>query len=314
MGKAAQATEAARLQRVASLESTVRALTQENAALRYQDQVRSLQLARLAALAGVSDEMRAIERQAARVVQADINNPASPIPDPPDVAPTETTEQTLQPETGDDARRPGETPGSVNKVPATQVDTPLQPGETLPTSPATQLVDVTAPVVDTKTHVPNEMTRIEEDVRTGEPGTWETAFPLNPAFGQDPQAQMSGNSGGSGQMTEVPGSGAQRNSSRTMAALRLAKLRIQAGLARGDEFGIAGQIEADAKMSDAMINHEITTLSTLTRAATRQQRPANLVPKAASGGQRQAPSLNAAAAVPASVGAGSLDEASELFL
>lgn len=312
MGKAAQATEAARQSKIASMESRIAGLLQENRTLRYRDEVRSLQLARLAALAGVTDEMVAIERQAARVVQADVNNPASPIPDPPEAAPTETTEQTLQSETNDDARRPGETPGSTNRVPAEQTDTPLQPGETMPTSPATQLVDVTAPVAGTPTHVPNEQTRIETDVRTGEPGTWETAFPLNPAFGQDPQAQQSGNSGGTGQMTEVPGT--SRNSSRTVASLRLAELRIQSGLARGDKYAVAGQIEGDRKLSDAVIDHEIATLSSVTKAAARQARPANLVPKAASGGQRQAPSLNSTAAVPASVGSGDLDEASELFL
>lgn len=312
MGKAAQATEAARQSKIASMESRIAGLLQENQALRYRDEVRSLQLARLAALAGVTDEMAAIERHAARVVQADVNNPASPIPDPPEAAPTETTEQTLQPETNDDARTPGETPGSTGRVPAEQVDTPLQPGESMPTSPATQLVDVTAPVAGTPTHVPNEQTRIETDVRTGEPGTWETAFPLNPAFGQDPQAQQSGNSGGTGQMTEVPGS--SRTSGRTMASLRLAKLRIAAGLARGDEFAVAGQIEGDRSLSDAVINHEINTLSSVTKAASRQARPANLVPKSASNGQRQAPSMNTVAAVPASVGAGELDEASELFL
>src|SRR5688572_25124322 len=79
----------------------------------------------------------------------------------------------------------------------------------------------------------------------------ETAFPLNPAFGPSQQAG-----------TTPPRSGemSQTASQRTMAAIRLARLRVAAGLVQGDDLAVAASIEGDRNLSDAMIRHEIATL------------------------------------------------------
>jgi hypothetical protein len=263
-------------------QSVIDSLTRKNAVLEAQ-------LAFLAKAAGVETQFAAIQRQ------ADINNPASPVPDPGEEQAYETTEQALAPETMDNPQTPGETPGSVNRVPAEQTDVPMSPGVTMPTSPANQLVDVTAPVAGTNTgEVPLNQTRIETDVRVGDPMA---------NAGSD-QAKMFpwiiGSSGGD-----------PIASNRTMASLRLAKLRKNAGLAQGDEFRVATAIETDASLPDVVIANEIRTLESLGKVASKRERPAGLVPRAASGG-RSAPSM-------ASLGQSTAvsyadDDASDLFL
>jgi hypothetical protein len=98
-----------------------------------------------------------------------------------------------------------------------------------------------------------------------------------------------------------------------MAAMRLAELRMTAGLAQGDKFSVAASIEADPNLNDAMLRHEIATLSQLTAKA--KQRPAGLVPRAASakGVQRTMPSLVTQPAPITSVAGavGSIDEDAE---
>lgn len=241
------------------------------------------QLGYLASVAGVAKEFDAIKREGAKKI-ADIMNPAQPIPDPPGGAPTETTEQAEAPETFDDPRNPGLTPGSTNGVPAQQVDSPLVPGVTLPTTPYANLVDVTQPVEGTQTHVPLDQTKIETDVRVGDPmvnaGAPESmAFPLNPEFAPDGASYA--NTVGS--------------PNRTMASLRLAKLRKSAGLVQGDkdEYLIATDIERTATLTDQMIGHEIATLeATLkaqaSKAPARRPEGGPLPRKAA---QRRVPSL-----------------------
>lgn len=79
-----------------------------------------------------------------------------------------------------------------------------------------------------------------------------------------------------------------------MASLRLAKLRIAAGLERGDELAVTAAIEADQNLSLDSIRTEVDTLTRVAKAAGRQtrQRPQGLVPRAAAQGvQRTMPSL-----------------------
>lgn len=272
------------------------------------------QLHYLATLAGVSGEFDAIKRQGAKKI-ADIMNPAEPIPDPPGGAPTETTEQAEAPETFDDPRNPGLTPGSTNGVPAQQTDSPLNPGVTLPTNPYSQLVDPTQPVEGTQTHVPLDQTKIETDVRVGDPmanagAPQSFAFPLTGPFAQD----------GAASANQVTSPGYQ-NQGRTMASLRLAKLRKSAGLIDGDkdEYLVATDIERTAALTDQMIEHEIGTLEAISKQAAKApaKRPAGgPLPKQ---GQRRVPSL---AGTPAqqpmsttAAGAGFDDgDASDLFL
>ena len=252
-----------------SVEAALAANTAAVDALMRELRIQGAQNALLAKVAGLEDQFAAIRRQ------ADIDNPAQPVPDPGEEQAPESTEQAVTPEAADDPQRPGQTPNAVQGVPAEQVDTPLRPGVTMPTAPANQLVDVTAPVAGTNTgEVPLEQRRIETDVRVGDP--------------------MAG--AGSDQAKAFPwtmGSkeGQALASNRTMASMRLAELRIHAGLApASDKYGVAAAIETDGNFSDASLAHEIRTLEAVGRTAAKQQRPAGLVPRAAADA-RTAPSL-----------------------
>lgn len=293
------------MQAMASQQKNLRTVEARNRELERQLVIQGLQLAYVARLAGVTKEVEAIKRQ------ADIDNPAQPVPNPPSEAPVETTEQAATPEAYDNPNAIGQTPGANQGVAAETTATPMDPGVTLPTAPFNQLLNVSAPIAGTETHTPPDTTRIETDVRVGDPMNPETAYPLNPAFG--PSAQQGTTPPRDGEMAQT----AHRN--RTLASMRLARHRITAGLAKGDEFAVAASIESDSTLSEAMIRHEISTLSQVTKAAARQARPQGLVPRAASGAQgvqRTMPSLVTQAApitsVAGSVGA-SDDDAESLF-
>jgi len=235
-----------------------------------------LVLAFLTRMAGVSEHVAAIEKQ------ADAANPAQPVPDPPGANPSESSDQARTPEAQDDPRQQGVTPGSNQNIGADSTDVALAPGQSLPTAPYGDLEDVSAPVDGTQTHVPNEQTRLEVDVRVGDPTNPEQAYPWT-LGNENPQAEDA-----------VSGAGAainqQASSNRTMATIHLARLRIAAGIERGDDLQVAAAIDGDRKVSDRDIAKEIEVLSRVTKAATRQARPSNLVPKSASV-QRTTPSL-----------------------
>jgi hypothetical protein len=265
------------MQAMASQQKTLRDVQARNTELERQLAVQGLQLAYVARLAGVTKEVDAIKRQ------ADADNPAQPVPNPPSEQASESTEQAVTPEAYDNPNQIGETPGANQGVAAETTATPMDPGVTLPTAPYNQLLNVSAPVAGTETHTPPDTTRIETDVRVGDPMNPETAFPLNPAFG--PSAQQGTTPPRDGEMAQTG------SRTRTMASIRLARLRVQAGTARGDELSVAATIDADRELSDAMIRHEISTLSQVSKAASRQPRPQGLVPRSASGVQRTMPSL-----------------------
>lgn len=277
------------MQAMASQQALISRLQARNAELEHNNAVLGLQMAYVARLAGVTKEVDAIRAQADLVRKADADNPAQPVPNPPSEAPVETTEQAATPEAYDNPNQIGQTPGANQGVAAETTATPMDPGVTLPTAPYNQLLNVSAPVAGTETHVPNEQTRIETDVRVGDPMNPETAFPLNPAFG--PSAQQGTTPPRSGEMSQT--ASRKRGEGRTMASIRLARLRVQAGMARGDDLAVAASIEGDPNLSDAMIRHEISTLTQVTKAAARAQRPAGLVPRSAGaqGVQRTMPSL-----------------------
>lgn len=235
-------------------------------------------------LAGVSDEVAAIFRT------ADVENPAQPVPNPPAQPATTSTEEAVAPEAYDNPQAPGMTPGSVQHVPADATGTPMDAGTTLPTAPYNQLVDPQAPVAGTQVgEVPLEQVRTEVDVRVGDPMNPEVAFPLN------------------NQATAA---------NRTMASMRLARLRIQAGTATGDDLQVAASIEANAALSNEAIESEISTLAGVVKAASRRsQRPAGAVPKAAASG-RVTPSLVQQPGITAEAGAYGSDDsdAEDIFL
>ncbi|HEY3702741.1 MAG TPA: hypothetical protein VGL32_10835 [Acidimicrobiales bacterium] len=250
-----------------SVEAAVGGLMRELAIIRAQNEL-------IAKAAGLDDQFAEIRRQ------ADINNPASPVPDPGEEQAPESTEQAVTPEAMDDPQRPGQTPQSVQGVPAEQVDTPLRPGVTMPTSPANNLIDVTAPVAGTQTgEVPLEQRRIETDVRVGDPMA---------GAGSDEAKMFPWTMGANGNAVAA---------NRTMASMRLAELRIAAQLApAGDKFALTAAIETDASLTDEAMAAEIRTLEAIGRTAARQPRPAGLVPRAAAHGDRGAPSLAPATA------------------
>jgi len=233
---------------------------------RKQLAVQGQQIALIARLAGVTSEVESLAKT------ADIANPAQPIPDPAPQAPSETTEQAATPETNDDVRAPGQTGNSTAGVPAAATDTALTPGGTLPAEPYGNLQDVTAPVsghLDVATTPPESM-RIETDVRAMDPMQPEVAFPWTISDNQSNSAPPK-----DGEMSQT-GGGSAPTPSRTHACLRLARLRIQAGTASGDDLSVAARLEADASLTDAVINHEIGVLAGVVKSATaRTVVPAN---------------------------------------
>jgi hypothetical protein len=216
------------------------------------------QVAFIAHVAGLQPQMTAIAAKT-----ADINNPAQPVPDPGEQGPSQTTEQAATAEAHDDPTVMGATPGSMNGLAAEMQDNPTNVGESLPTSPFGQQVDVTAPVAGTNTgEVPLPAVRTEVDVRVGNPDDPQPAFPWTIA------------------------------ANRTMAAMHLARLRVSAGLAQGDDLVLAAKIEKDASISNEMLEHEVRVLSKVVDARPRRQasRSTGTVPRSA-GVQRVSPSL-----------------------
>lgn len=258
------------------------------------------QIALIARLAGITDEVEALAKT------ADINNPAQPIPDPAPQAPSETTEQAATPETNDDVRAPGQTGNSTAGVPAAATDTALTPGGTLPAEPYGNLQDVTAPSsghLDVST-TPRDMMRIETDVRVGNPMVPDVAFPWTISDNQSNSAPPA-----DGEMA----GGAPSSPSRTHACLRLARLRIQAGAETGEDLSVAARLEADAKLTDELIRHEIDVLERVSATASRAPQSSGRVASRGVKGGRVAPSLASQAAASAAP-VGSDAEIDDLFV
>jgi hypothetical protein len=268
------------LQSLASQQKVIDSLREENARQASLNELRGIEIDYIARVAGITPEIDAIR------ATADIANPASPVPDPASSGPSETTEQAATPEARDDAQALGETPGSVAGVPADSTDVALNPGESLPTAPFGQVTDVTSPVAGTETQLPLDQTRIETDVRVGDPDNPEPAFPWTLS--------------------------AKDSRERTLASLRLARLRISAGIASGEDIMVASAIEADASLSNDLINNEINVLANVSKVASRQPRPTGLVPRSASA-ERTVPSLVGDAAPSLSTTAG-LDDTADADL
>lgn len=266
-------------QAVASQQQMLIQTQAENAGLRHRVAKADLVIDFIAKMAGLTEHVAAIR------TRADAMNPGQPIPDPPGVAPSETTEQAATPEAMDSPLIPGQTPGSVQHLPADATGTPMDPGTTLPTAPYNNLVDVTAPVEGTQTHVPLDQTRTEVDVRVGDPMNPQRAFP----WGMGPDAQ------GGQKAAAVAQPTAAQAQNRTLASIRLARLQIEANIASGPDLEVGALIESNASLSDADIAREIEILERVRTASahTASQRPAAAVPQRAMSTQvaRTAPSL-----------------------
>ncbi len=227
-------------------------------ALARKQAVQDLLIDYVADLAGVSKQVTAIRKR------ADLDNPAQPVDNPPSEPVTESTEEAATPEARDNVQAPGMTPGSVDNVAADTTDVALAPGESLPTAPFNQLVNPQAPVAGTETQLPLDQTRIETDVRVGDPTNPETAYPWTIA-----------SAGGN----------------RVTASIHLARLQIESGMSNETSDLVLGGKIAASESPDAEIESTIRTLEAVRKAAsTKQARPASLVPRAASA-QRTVPSL-----------------------
>lgn len=247
----------------------------------------------VAALGGVEDRV-----VAAMLKQADIQNPAQPVPEPPAQPATQSTQDAKTPEAFADVQRPGLVPGSTNDVAADATTTVYTPGQDVPVSPFRQLVDVTTPVDGTQSPRPLGEVKTETDVRVGDPMNPNTAFPLQGGF---QQAQRTS----SKQAVDERGE-------RMMASQRLARLQIQAGIADGDDLALGAEIERDPVRTLALIKTEIATLESVQKAAsTRQRVPQRLVPRVA-GATRSTPSMASGPSMPRTAAVGQPDD-SDLF-
>lgn len=243
---------------------------------------------------------------AAMTKRADVQNPAQPVPEPPSEPSPHGTQETKTPEAFADVTAPGLVPGSTQDVAADVTSTVYTPGQDIPAPPVKQLVDVTRPVDGTQSPQPLGDVKTLTDVRVGDPMNPQTAFPLRGDFAnaQRTSSRDGGSEGGGEHPTKKPGGG-----NRTMAALRLAKLRIEAGTAtHADEFAETGHIEANAAMTVEAITSEINTLTGVKTAAHQRMASRNpsLVPRNVAGAQRSVPSLQNTASTSAPVaGSGS---------
>ncbi len=275
-------------QKEQSMRPALAALVEQQKVIEGQDRrIAALEdgLTFVATLAGVEGHPKI----AALLVTADEDNPAQPIADVGAEAPTETTEQALQPEAKDDVTTPGPTPlTDVSPGATTDVTTPVdssgpttntsQPkdstpaaGDLAPIARRVQAegpvleeplelneVDVTAPVAGTEGPRPLNEVKIETEQRMGTPTT-EVAFPLE-----------------GGPFAERATTGA-----RTIAGLRLARLRMQAGIvAVTDDLTLGEEIAASAA-SDTDIQNEINTLSAVLAAKPKVTANRRLVPRQA---------------------------------
>lgn len=252
----------------------------------------------LAVHGGVEDKV-----VAAMLKQADIQNPAQPVAEPPAQPATQSTEDAKTPEAFADVQRPGLVPGSTNDVAADATTTVYTPGQDVPVSPFRELVDVTTPVDGTQNPRPLGEVKTETDVRVGDPMNPNVAYPLQGGF---QQAQRT-----SAKQEPV----VDERGERMVASLRLARLQIQAGIAEGDDLALGAEIERDPVRSLAVIKSEISTLENVQKAASANARrvPQRLVPRAA--GARSVPSMASGPSMPRTAGSASsaLVDDSDLF-
>lgn len=198
------------------------------------------------------------------VKRADIQNPAQPVPEPPAGPPTQTTDEAEAPEAMADVQTPGLVGGSTNDVAADATTTAYTPGMDVPGPAFKNLVDVTQPVDGTQNPRPLSETKTLTDVRVGDPMNATTAFPLQGPFSQQQRTSSLGTEG-----------------ERTMASLRLARLRINAGMTNAEnDLAEQAVIFKDASMSLDSIEREIGTLNKVVKAAKVKSRP-RMVPRTA---------------------------------
>lgn len=243
-----------------------------------QGQIRRLTkgLQVISQLAGV--EHKVATAMGLTLVVADVQNPAQPIPEPPAVPPSQDTVDAKTPEAMADVNAPGLVPGSTQDVAADVTTTNYTPGEDVGAAALHNLQDVTAPVAGTQAPLPINQVRTETDVRVGNPMNPQTAFPLRGDFAGAQRV-------GAKQVQASPEQAAQAAQLRFTSALRLARLRIQAGIVRDTtDLELQDRIVKDAGVSQDAIENEIRTLNAVVNQAktARQERHHRLVPQPSS--------------------------------
>jgi hypothetical protein len=171
--------------------------------------------------------------------------------------------------------------------------------------------DVTAPVAGTEGPRPLDEVKTLTDVRVGNPDNPQVAFPLQGPFAERPTTAAA-----AAQPVPVVGT-VQQSEGRTIASLRLARLRIQAGIAEGDDDLSLGTSIASGEMTDESIQNEIDTLAKVVTTAARRPQPVSrsLVPRTATAGvARTVPSMAPAEpAIPIQTVAAGVDDSEFLF-
>ena len=220
---------------------------------------------------------------------ADEQNPANPIPEPAAQAPAVTTEEAKTPAATTDVTSPAIGSEVLTEGVTPAATTSLQDGGTVLDQPLDlNEQTVTAPVAGTQTN--DGAHKVEHDISSGvdNPPANGPAFPLQGPFAE--QAKVTG----------------AISEGRTFASLRLARLRIQAGIVPPqDDLVLAQTLAKDAALTDEAIAAETATLSQVIAAQPQAQpvRPVarRLVPQAAAATaqpiqERAVPSLVTAAA------------------
>lgn len=214
--------------------------------------------------AGIERQLNVVRKR------ADVENPAQPIPEPTPQATPYTTEEARDHTDADLL-----TPGGVAEVSDMSSDYDvdlLTPGGDYDVE-LTDGGDVTVPVAGTT-----------------EPNSYDEMVTR-------PEVQSRGLDTELAYEESQPLFGEEAKEARFVAALRLARLRLQAGIAKGDDLTLATSI-SQSKMQTSAIRQEIKTLDEVVKAGSKKpvSRTAarRLVPKAAG---RTAPSMAAEAAV-----------------
>jgi hypothetical protein len=179
-----------------------------------------------------------------RPVTADEKNPANPIPSPGEEAPFSTTDQARAEGTEADVAAIGGVPGET-AVAADSTTTVDSIGGISADHPYNVGLDVTQPTSGTDGHIPLDQVRTVPQIEFGNPLKPDAAFPLQ---------------------GEWAGRATVGSAERSFAAIRLARLRVQAGISTGDDMVLAQAISSNANLTDGAIASEIETLSSVVKA------------------------------------------------
>lgn len=243
-----------------------------------RQQVQARQIAYIGKAAGLDRPLRMI---------ADGGNPAQPIDDPAAESATGSTEEARgNPQGG--LEEQGAVPGTTD-VGSTTVDVEevggITGGDNLGNAAPDDRVDPTKPVAGTEGPRPINEVKTETDVRVKDGVQGETMFGIEDAFSE---------------RVTTTSSKDEEGAPRLIASMRLARARIAAGITSGtDDLALGSSIAKDASLSDDAIRHEIQTLESVSRAASRtaptESQRRRLVPRQASG--PSVPSLASAASL-----------------